>query len=76
MPFNENFFLEKLQKLERLIERVPMIVGQESENFFKDRFLEQGWRDGNLQRWQPKKRPNGYPVLRSKHQHGLSDTIM
>jgi phage gpG-like protein len=76
MPFNEKIFFVKLQKLKNLLDSVPSIVGQEAENFFKDRFHEQGWRDGQLDKWPRKKVDNGYPILRSKNPRGLVDTIV
>ncbi len=76
MPFDDKKIKEKLKKLVNLLDKVPAIVGQEAENFYKDRFHEQGWRDKNLVRWKPKKKPDGYPILRSKNPSGLADTII
>jgi hypothetical protein len=56
MPFDDKKIKEKLKKLVNLLDKVPAIVGQEAENFYKDRFHEQGWRDKNLVRWKPKKK--------------------
>lgn len=76
MPFHDEKIQEKLRRLKAVLTRVPSIVGQEAENFYKDRFHEQGWRDGSLDRWPRKNTPNGYPVLRSKNPSGLVDTIV
>jgi phage gpG-like protein len=74
MPVNDNFS-PKLKAIIRLLERLPDIAGTEAVSFFKERFEEQGWRDGSFTAWDRKKEDNGYPVLRSQNTNGLVDTI-
>lgn len=75
MPYDDKILRTKLERLNDVVQRIPMLVGQMAVNHSRDSFEEQGWRDGRIVRWQAKKEPNNYPILRSKSSAGLVDTI-
>lgn len=49
----------KINALKALKTELPIILANDCVNFFKQSFRKQGWDDGGLQKWQPRKNNEG-----------------
>ncbi len=51
-------FDKVLNNMERLKKTLPVLLANQAQNFFVDSWRKQGWDDGSVQKWQPRKVTN------------------
>lgn len=54
-----NPIAEKLTELARVYKTLPRKIAVAAVNFSKESFRQQGWQDGGLQKWKPRKMTTG-----------------